>query len=217
MLKVSDFVRTFPIHLKTDRDCETPMLVEWASKKSPIGSLLDIGAHWSGHHYAPGLRGLVNHYDGIDIQSPDDVTKALLNGYFVGNANDYHFEREYDAVICVSTIEHAGVSTYKGDYLKERMALFQKCLDLARKHVWISMPVGQEHVEEGEFAVITEPHFNKFLELAKAFKVRQRFFYSQGPQANHPWQQHAKRGVAFKIPYLSFEGNKSIAVLEIDK
>src|SRR5437899_1570301 len=106
MLKVDDFIRTFPVNLKTDRDCETPMLTEWVKKKSPIGSLLDIGAHWSGHHYAPQIRSYIGQYDGIDIQPPDDVTRSMLNGYFVGNANDYHFDHLYDAVICVSTIEH---------------------------------------------------------------------------------------------------------------
>lgn len=217
MLSTKDFLRTFPVNLRTDRDCETPMVVEWAKKHSQIASLLDVGAHWSGNHYARELRGLVNHYDGIDIQPPDDVTKSILNGYFVGNATDYKFDREYEAVICVSTIEHAGVSTYKGDYVKERMKLFERCLALTKKHFWISFPVGQPFVYEGEFAIITKEHLQAFEEIAKGCTIKKRFFYNQGPQAGHPWYQHTKKDVAFSIPYMNFIGNQSICVMEVDK
>jgi hypothetical protein len=217
MLKTDDFIRTFPIVLKTDRDCETPMVTEWVRKKAPLGSLLDIGAHYSGHHYAREIRNHVGEYHGIDIQPPDELTKSILHAYFVGNANDYHFDHHYDAVICVSTIEHSGVSTYKGDYVKERQALFEKCLSLARKHLWISFPVGQPYIFEGELAVVTAEHMAMFESLCKGCTVKKRFFYNQGPQANHPWYQHAKREVAFKVPYIEYIGNQSIAVMEVDK
>lgn len=217
MLATKDFVRTFPVNLKTDRDCETPMIIEWAKKHSRLGSLLDIGAHWSGHHYAQQIRALVDHYDGIDIQPPDDITKAILNGYFVGNANDYKFDRSYDAVICVSTIEHAGVSTYKGDFLEERMKLFEKGLSLAKKHFWISFPVGQAYTYPGEFAIVTKQHVESFEVLAKGCTIKKKFFYNQGPQAGHPWHQHTKKDVAFNIPYMTFIGNQSILIMEVDK
>jgi hypothetical protein len=217
MLAHKDFLRVFPVNLKTDRDCETPMVTEWVKKYSPFGSLLDIGAHWSGHHYAREIRNHVGQYDGIDIQPPDDLTRSILNGYFVGNVNDYHFDHLYDAVICVSTIEHAGVSTYKGDFLKERLKLFERALSITRKHFWISFPVGQPYVFEGEFAIVTEDHVAAFEQIAKGCTIKKRFFYSQGPQAGHPWYQHAKKAVAFKVPYMEFIGNQSIAVMEVTK
>ena len=217
MLAISDFTREFPVVLKTDRDCEMPLVVEFISARAPVQSLLDVGAHWSGHHYANSIRGFVGDYVGIDIQPPDSITGKILNTYHTGNVNDFPFNRLFDAVICVSTIEHAGVSTYKADYVKERMALFHKCIRLARKHVWISFPVGQEYMEPGQLAIITEDHLAAFESMTKDFKVKKRFIYSQGPQAGHPWREHGKREVAVRIPYISTNGNQSICAIEIDK
>lgn len=217
MLSIKDFTREFPIVLKTDRDCETPLVTEFIGARKP-GSLLDIGAHYSAHHYGPALRDHVQRYDGIDIQPADDKTYSLLDHFYVGNANTFAFELpQYDAVICVSTIEHAGVSTYKGDYVQERMRLFSKCLSLAKKHLWISFPIGQEHICQGELAIITDEHLNAWEGMIDRYKVKKRFIYSQGPQAGHPWREHGKRDVAVRVPYMEFVGNQSICVLEIDK
>jgi len=216
MLKIEEFIREFPVVLKTDRDCETPLVTEFIQARQPH-SLLDIGAHWSGNHYAPALRTAVKEYTGIDIQPPDDVTSKVLDAYIIGNANTYPFNRLFDAVICVSTIEHAGVSTYKGDYIKERMTLFSKCLRLARKHVWISFPVGQEYTFTGELSVITADHLMAFESMCKGMKVKARFFQSQGPQAGHPWREHTKREAAVRSQYYDYIGNCNIGVLEIDK
>jgi len=226
MLSMPDFVREFPVVLKTDRDCETPLVTEFIQSRAPIGSLLDIGAHYSGHHYAHALRKYISRYDGIDIQPPDHDTKHMLDHYYTGNANMFSFELDqYDAVICVSTIEHAGVSTYQGDYVTERMSLFQRCLALARKHMWISFPVGQPYVCPGQMAIITEEHLKEFEQMVYLVtfgqlgnnKVKERFFYSQGPQASLPWREHTNREAALSVPYMPFIGNQSIAVLEIDK
>jgi hypothetical protein len=217
MLSQSDFIREFPVVLKTDRDCETPLVVEFIKARAPIGSLLDIGAHYSGHHYAPAIRGLVRQYDGIDIQPADNATASILDSFYTGNANTFPWAADYEAVICVSTIEHAGVSTYKGDYVAERMKLFERCLYLASKYVWISFPFGQEYVCPDQMAIITDAHLAYWEVMTEKFKVKERFFYSQGPQAGHPWREHSKRDVACRIPYLDFEGNKSICVMEIEK
>ena len=217
MLDIKDLYREFPVVLKTDRDCESPLLTEFIASHAPIDSLLDIGAHWSGNHYATPLRPHVRRYVGIDIQPADPLTGKILDAYHTGNANTFNFGEMFDAVICVSTIEHAGVSTYKGDFVKERMALFDTCLRLARKYVWISFPVGQEYTFEGQLAVITDEHLKVWEKLTEKFKVKKRFLYSQGPQAGHPWREHSKRDVAVRIPYLDFIGNQSICVMEIEK
>lgn len=218
MLSMSDFIREFPVVLKTDRDCETPLVTEFVARQHPIDSLLDIGAHYSGHHYAMEIGPHVQRYDGIDIQPGDEKTTHLLDNFYAGNANDFHFPLTlYDTVICVSTIEHAGLSTYKGDYVKERMKLFSHCLSLAKKRVWISFPVGQEYVCPGQMAIITDEHLAAWEGMTAKFKVKERFLYSQGPQAGHPWREHAKREVAVRVPYMEFIGNQSICVMEIEK
>ena len=217
MLKLSDMVREFPIVLKTDRDCENPLVTEFVKEHGPFDSLLDVGCHSSANHYAPEIRKYTQIYDGIDILE-DVKTAQILDHYFVGNFNTHPLV-EYDIVICVSTLEHAGISTYQADYLEERMKLFNGCLDHAKKYVWISFPVGQEYTYPGELSIVTENQLNIFEELLSIenYKFKERFFYSQGPQANFPWYEHQKREVAVKIPYIDYVGNSSIAVLEIDK
>jgi hypothetical protein len=163
------------------------------------------------------LQNLKRH-DGIDIQPADSATAAILDNYFVGNANTFQFDLpQYDAVICVSTIEHSGVSTYKGDPVDERMKLFHRCLELARKHLWISFPIGQLYTVEGQLSVVTGQQLEVWETLCKPYKTNVRFLQSQGPQAGHPWREHRSRAAAVQSQYLDYVGNCNIAVMEIDK
>ena len=99
----------------------------------------------------------------------------------------------------------------------EQNKLFIKCLKLAKKYVWISIPVGQPYVYPNELSIITERQLMHWENLVSKFKVKERFLYSQGPQAGHPWYEHNKRDFAIRVPYVDFVGNASICVLEIDK
>lgn len=220
MLKLeSDFIREFPSVYRTDRDCENVLLEEYIKSKAPVESLLDVGAHYSADpaHYAHKIRPLIKRYDGIDILG-DPQAKGVLDHFYVGNAIDYPYELpSYEMVICVSTIEHAGLSTYKGDYVEERMKLFETCLRMTKKYMWISFPCGQEYIYPGELAPVTDKQLKRWETLTSNFKVKERFFYTQGAQAGLPWREHTKRDVAVKIPYLDFIGNQSICVMEIEK
>lgn len=228
MLKLEDFTKEFVVNTKTDRDAEIPVLLEFLQKVAPIDSLLDIGAHYSGTpnsyaFYAPEVRKLVKRYDGIDILE-DFGTRRIVDNYYMGNAityivGEFGFAKNYDVVICVSTLEHAGISTYKAktNYKEERDKLFGRCLELAKKYVWLSFPVGQEYLYPNELAIIDKPTFESWKKLISNFKVTQRFFYTQGAQAGHPWHEHNKEGVALRIPYIDFIGSQSICVWEIAK
>src|SRR3990167_1198844 len=221
MIKVpEDILKEFPIITKTDRDCEVPILLEFLDKIQPIDSLLDIGAHSTNHEgysfYAPEIRKRVERYDGIDILD-DPITIQIVDDFFVGNAITLPLKL-YDIVICVSTIEHAGVSTYKAEDVKlEQEKLFSRCLELTKKYMWISFPIGLPYVYPNELSVIEDRQLTHWERLTSNFKIKERFLYNQGPQAGHPWYEHTKREVAVKIPYIDFVGNSSIAVLEIDK
>lgn len=218
MLKTEDFIREFPVVHKTDRDCEAPLVQEFIEARCPMRTLLDIGAHYSGETYATKLDFWLDRYDGIDIQPPDSATESVLDHYYIGNANTFKFDLpQYDVVICVSTIEHSGVSTYKGDPLVERNELFKRCLALSRKHLFISFPIGQEYTMPDQLSVITDEQLVFWETCVSRFNVKKRFFYSQGTQAGHPWREHTKRDVAVRIPFLDFIGAQSICVLEIDK
>lgn len=243
MLKYEDLIREFPVKLGVDRDCEIPLLMEFLHSKAPIESLLDIGAHSSAieEKYGHDIRKIAKRYDGIDIM-PDSKTAELLDNYIVANVIDYPFGQmvpagypykgleegrgmvkgrgleRYDTVICVSTIEHAGLSTYKKeDPYEEREKLFMRCLELTKKYLWISFPVGQEYTYPGELSIISDKQLKHWESMVSNFKVKQRFTYNQGPQAKHPWYEHTKRDVAIKIPYIDYIGNQSICVLEVEK
>ena len=218
MLKSSDFVREFPVKLGVDRDCEIPLLMEFLQDKVPIGSLLDVGAHSSAssEKYGEEVRKLVKLYDGIDILFDAEATRVLDN-YHVGDATKYPLER-HETVICVSSIEHAGVSTYKAaDSYGERDKLFARCLELAEKYLWISFPVGLEYTYPNELSIIPDKQLKHWEDMVSDYKVTERFIYSQGPQAKHPWYEHNKREFAVRVPYVDYIGNQSICVLEVQK
>lgn len=210
-----DIIREFPQILHTNRDAENPSLVEFV-KSHPVESILDVGAHYSAHNYAPQLRELIKEYDAIDIL-PDPETEAIVDKYFVGNANNRLIEKSYDLVTSVSVFEHCGLSTYTADHDSEVLNLFKTCILYSKKYIWLSFDVGQPFVTPGQHSPITKNIWDEMLRLTKDYKVNKRFFYSQGPQGGHPWIEHAKEDVAFKIPYITFIGNQSIACLEIEK
>lgn len=217
MLKIEETIKVFDVVKKTDRDAEIPVLLEFLQKIAPIKSILDCGSHSSVYNeYANKIRPLAKRYDGIDI-IPDLEAAQILDNFYVGNAINYPLNK-YEMIICMSTLEHAGESTYKVDYpYMERERLFRRCLDLSEKYLWISFPVGQTYTYPNELSIIDKHELTKYEGLISGFKVKERFLYSQGPQAGHPWYEHEKRDVALKIPYIDYVGNCSICVLEIEK
>lgn len=220
MLRTEDFIRDFPVVKKTDRDCELVLLKEYVESKTPIESLLDVGSHFSTYNgYAPMLRKHAKLYDGIDIIDDTDAS-IILDHFFVGNAITYPLE-QYDMVACISTIEHAGVSTYKREDIQgEQNALFKRCLELTKKYMWISFPTGLPYIYPNELSIITEDQLTLWEKMVKdaGFKLKERFLHNQsGPQFNSPWREHKKREASCKQMYWDYCGNMSITVMEIEK
>lgn len=216
LARETDFVKEFPVILRTNRDAENPSVIDFVRNHPDIQSLLDVGAHNSWVNYAPQIREMVKEYDAIDI-IPDPKVSAVVDNYYVGNANDRTIVKSYDCVLSVSVFEHCGLSTYTADHEKEVLKLFKTCLLYAKKYVWISCDIGMPYVTPGQHSPITLPLWEKMADMAKEYKVKERFFYTQGSQAGHPWLEHDKKEVAFIIPYISYIGNQSIGVLEIEK
>ena len=223
MLKTEDFIRSIPINTKTDRDVDVFTLMEWIQKVAQnyggkIPSLLDVGAHWSHAYYASKIRPYIQRYDAIDILE-DQNTADIVDNYYVGNAINYAYPQKYDVVICVSTIEHAGVSTYKGEPAQEQHLLFRECFKQANKYVFLSFPIGQKYLYEGELSVIHKEIFDNWTNFITALgaKYKTRFFYNQSVTEGYPWREHAKEDVALAIPYLDMLGTQSIGILEIEK
>lgn len=206
--------RDFPIVNKTDRDVENVVVKEWVENIKPQ-SLLDVGAHYSHQSYALSIRPFIDQYDGIDILECAE-TADVLDNYIVGNANEAELT-PYEAVMCISTLEHAGLSTYQGDHVEEMMSLFKTCISHAEKYALFTFPVGLEYTYPGQLSLITKDHLRRFKMIAKGWSIRERFFLSQGPQAGHPWQEHDDRDLALSISYVSTWGNRSICALELSR
>ena len=207
------WLRAMPIVDKTERDAEAVCMLEFVKEKNPE-NLLDVGCAATGLSYLNDLRKLVNYYAGVDIKEDDEV-EGVINDYILGNFNEVSLPK-YEMVICVSTIEHAGLF-YQGTPIEERREMFKKCLDLAEKYLWISFPVGQGYRYLQDFEIITEKELKAYEEMCKPYKVKERFFYTQGAQSSHPWLEHDMRKLALRIPFMEFIGNQSIAVLEVEK
>ena len=223
-LAQKDFLIGYLVDKKCDRDCEVPNLIDYIKSRAPVKFLLDVGCAYSHLSYAKKIRDFIVGYHGVDVM-PCPETEKIIDYYRVGNATDqiFYFEK-YDLVICVSVIEHAGLSTYSAFFRRERYRLFERLLDLAQKGIWISFPVGLEYIvcnEQGhpDFCPITREDLEYFEGLAeeKGWKFKERFFYNQGPQAGFNWYEHQDRDLALKIPYIDFVGNQSNCIMELSK
>lgn len=223
-LNTKDFIREYPVVGKIDRDCEVPNLLEYIKSKAIVKTLLDVGCASSYLSYARGIRDFVEGYHGIDVV-PCWQTQKIIDHYWLGSAVDIPFEPgEYDMVICVSVIEHAGLSTYTAFFRRERYRLFERLFDLAKKGIWVSFPVGLEYIARNnaghpDWCPVTREDLEYFEELAhsRGWLIKERFFYNQGAQAGHPWREHENRDLALKIPYIDFIGNQSICIMELSK
>jgi len=219
-----DFICQYPVDRKCDRDCEKPNLLEYLDERSPFLSLLDVGCAYSHLSYAEEMRHHVDLYHGIDVvDSPE--TRKILDAYFVRNVIDFDFQGlKFDMVTCVSVIEHSGFSTYKAYFRRERYRLFERLLELSKKYIWLSFHAGLEYIAcnadgKPDFCAVTKQDLEYFENLAesKGWKFKERFFYTQGAQAEHPWFEHKDRELALKVPYMDFIGNQSIGIMELEK
>lgn len=195
-----------------ERDIEDPALISFVEKHKDIKSVLDVGACYSYATYANKLRALVKKYDGIDIL-PDQETEKILDKYIVDNVKNYN--KKYDLVSCISTIEHAGISTYKtADHVKERRLIFKKLLDLSKKYVFLTFPYGKESFHENEFANITSKDLQVFTKMCS--KVKTTFYFSEFPQGKIPFVEVEKE-FANDVEYKRELGTRCVCIMEILK
>jgi len=220
----ADTARRFPVVTRTDRDYEIPMLTEYVGRHGPFASVLDVGGHYSAQYYAATLAAATTgQYDAVDILPPDEATEAIVDRYIVANALEHTFDHLYDLVVCCSTIEHAGVSTYKrADIAAEQDRLFARCLALSRRRVWISFPIGRPYVYPDELSVITNGQLYRWLDMcggpgAPMLSGVRFGFNERGPQAGTPWVEHDDAAFACSVQYVDAVGNQSLCILEINK
>ena len=207
------WLRAMPIVDKTERDAEAVCMLEFVKEKEPK-NLLDVGCASTGLSYLQDLRKLLIYYAGVD-RVMDDEVKGVVDDYILGNVNEISLPK-YEMVTCVSVIEHAGLS-YEGNPQDERKKMFQKCLDLAEKYLWISFPVGQGYRYLNDFEIITDNELKVYEKMCEPYKLKERFYFSQGCSYGHNWLEHDMRRLAVRIPFLEYVGNQSLCIMEVEK
>ena len=212
MLKLN----VFPTTRKTDRDCELPNLSDFLrTKKSTFESFLDVGAHHSAGYYANEVRLLAKTYHGLD-PSPDESVERIVDKYFAVDFLKVDLE-PYDFVLCLSTIEHVGMyPVIYPDRVAVRDLFFNKLLSLTKKYLWISFPVGQPYEIKNEMSIIPPDQCERWLDLIKGYKNNVGFYYSEGPQAGHPWGISTKEK-CYSQKYVDSIGNQTICIMEVTK
>jgi hypothetical protein len=209
MLKIGEF----PIDRYTDRDCEIPNLLEFLKYyKGRYESLLDVGAHYSADYYAKEVRSLVKKYIAFDPLFDKEVFE-IVDEFITADAVKDELP-EADVVICLSTLEHVGqYPIHYDNYIGMREIVFKKILTAAKKFFWISIPVGEEYILPGEIALFTEREFENLEDLMKPFITDIGFFFSEGPQAGHPWRP-SDREKCFNTPYDDKLGTRALCIIE---
>ena len=212
MLKIN----VFPTTRYTDRDCELPNLFEFLQrKKGAFSSVLDVGAHHSAGYYANEVRLLAKTYHGLDPNRDEEVER-IVDKYFTGDFLKENLD-PYDFVLCLSTIEHVGMYPVRyPDRKTARDLFFRKLLETAKKYIWISFPVGQSYEIKNEMSIITPDQCESWLELVKNFTHDVGFYYSEGPQAGHPWGISTKEK-CYANQYIDSIGNQTICIMEVSK
>ena len=162
-----------------ERDLEVGELLKFIKKYKPESGL-DVGAHWTWNSYAPDVRKLLKKYDGVDI-AKDDLTERIVDLYYRGNITEIN-PQHYDLVFSISSIEHAGISTYKkADYTQERLKVFTTMYELANKYLFITCPFGEPMLIEGQYANITVHDLLKWQNAINGGSILDcEFYYTKG-------------------------------------
>ena len=193
-----------------ERDVEVPAVVEFVRRHVPKAarmSLLDVGAHGSHATYAPLLRELVSRqrYAAID-KIHDPATEAIVDEWTTGDLIALPIRDRYDAVTCVSVIEHVGIKPWRSDTAKEeRLLMFFSLLRIARSAVLLTAPFGHGAVTN-EYACVTPDELATWSAIASLMGFTDpsnaaRFYLGENPQGLQGWREvtHAeasKRGTA---------------------
>ena len=173
-----------------ERDVEIPAFYSFLEEnKDAISSLLDIGGHYSWYTYADKTRAILGNklYDAVDILDCPK-TRSIVDNFIVGNVTS--IENSYDCISCISTIEHAGVSTYKTtDPKHEIIRVFTHMASLAKHCLFCSFPFGKPFTYPNEYTNITLSMCRVFTSIGIGldFDVQTRYYFNEFPQGRKLW------------------------------
>jgi len=197
---------------KNSHDIEDPLLVETLSGVlGNVTSFLDVGAHFSYHHYASMVRktlGSERVYLASDFL-PCPQTKKLVDEYVVGDFTLQNLKADF--VASISVLEHCGVNSHYDPSLVEKnragkevlYSTFQHLLRSSLRYFFVTFPVGLKGGHPGEYANIDRNTFDVMGSVMgqEGFHTEALgFFYNAFSQRGNPWTC-ISRADAFTIPY----------------
>ena len=176
-----------------------------------ITTILDVGCFESQYLGELKKRGKI--VDGIDIKS-GEIEKAFLRNYFVGNAIVYPLGR-YDLVVCLSTLEHAGIKDYRvDDFAEEQNFLFKKVVNTSKRFIYITFPYGCPAFLEGQFVNMTRNRLDEFLKAISKAVYKVSFYLNDKVQAGFGWTEIPQNN-ADQIQWDRFKGCRCVCILEV--
>ena len=201
-----------------ERDLEIPAILDFVKEHPDVVTALDVGCHWSWSYYAPEIRKMLSNYDGLDLLA-DSQTAAIIDKYWQINVLDFE-NRHYDLVMCISSLEHAGISTYKiKDYKLEQQEVFAKLLELSKKYLFLTFPYGKEALHKGQFANITKEQFtvlSRLVDIWGKTKEELHFYFSEFPQGKKLWEE-VDMEFANEVEYKSELGTRCLCIWSLEK
>lgn len=176
---------------KTSRMIEISELFKFVETEK-IKTILDVG--YCGSVYLKDFKAQGKIIDGIDIKSLKQCIKEWachpeiwkyekeLRNCFMGDIDQ--IQKRYDLVICLSTLEHAGIFPERNaNYLLTRYKMFQKSVELAKRLVYFTFEYGSFAMPSNVYANVTTEELDKFLKIIKPYKYSLTFYYHSKPDA----------------------------------
>jgi hypothetical protein len=197
----------------SERDVEVPQLLNFVDTYSKeITTILDVGCF--GSQYLKQLKEKGKIVDGIDLK-PSTIERGFLQNYFVGNAVTYPLGK-YDLVICLSTIEHAGIKGYRvNDFVKEQNSLFKKVVDASKHFIYVTFPYAHApSLQEGQAVNMTRNRLDTFLNAIPMANCETRFYFNEVVHAVSGWIE-ITQDYADKIQYDPAKGCRCVCTLEV--
>ena len=174
-----------------ERDVELKKLDRFlAANLGQDHAVLDIGPWYLGSTKI--CAKYTKNLDTVDLVSRKRIAHLVRYEY----VEDYLFGDfiEYDFVVCVSTLEHMGVTPVKMmNYREMQLLAVEKMLDQALKGVFLSFPYGQEILYKEKYNNIDRSMVDTMEMLARDFKISKNFFNTATPAIPTSWRVISQR------------------------
>lgn len=200
-----------------ERDIEIPGLLNFVDVHSKeITTILDVGCY--GSLYFKELEERDKIVDGIDLKFGElgESHLKFLRNYFVGNVIAYPL-KQYDLVICLSTIEHVGLmEQYEvDDFVQEQNLFFKRLIDVSRRFIYATFPYGAPHKPVLQSANITRNSLDGFFEVIPNMAFcKMRFYFNDCPSSSRDWTE-ITQNEADKVKWDRDKGCRCVCTLEV--